>query len=93
MSVKSNFFKLNKTDFDKYLNDLKTSNNSIHLLEDKFFFNQTVEISNMVISLFSMYSTLIITSVRFLSKKFSHTIQYAPLNITLVRFISQVFFI
>ena len=51
MSVKSNFFKLNKTDFDKYLNDLKTSNNSIHLLEDKFFFNQTVEISNMVISL------------------------------------------
>lgn len=51
MSVKSNFFKLNKTDFDKYLNDLKNSNNSIHLLEDKFFFNQTVEISNMVISL------------------------------------------
>lgn len=51
MSVKSQFFKLNETDFDSYLQDLKESSNSIHLLDGKFFFNQSLDVTNQVIEL------------------------------------------
>lgn len=34
MSIKSNYLKFNKDDFDKYLDDLKRSSNSIHLLDE-----------------------------------------------------------
>ena len=51
MSVKSQFFKLNKEDFDSYLQDLKESSNSIHLLDGKFFFNQSLDVTNQVIEL------------------------------------------
>ena len=51
MSVKSQFFKLNEEDFDSYLQDLKESSNSIHLLDGKFFFNQSLDVTNQVIEL------------------------------------------
>lgn len=51
MNVKSNYFKLNKSDFDKYLNDLKHASNTINLLDGKFFFNQSIEIFNMLLVL------------------------------------------
>lgn len=51
MNVKSNYFKLNKSDFDKYLNDLKHASNTINLLDGKFFFNQSIDIFNMLLVL------------------------------------------
>ena len=51
MNVKSNYFKLNKSDFDKCLNDLKHASNTINLLVGKFFFNQSIEIFNMLLVL------------------------------------------
>lgn len=51
MSVKSQFYKLSKEDFDAYLQDLKKASNTIHLFGDKFFFNQSLEITNQVIEL------------------------------------------
>ena len=71
MSIKSNYFKLNKDDFDKYLDDLKRSSNSIHLLDEKFFFNQSVDISNMLITLNKKIVELdfIINSLTEFSKK------------------------
>lgn len=51
MSVKSQFFKLNEEDFDSYLQDLKESSNSIHLLDGKFFFNQSLDVTNQIIEL------------------------------------------
>ena len=76
MSIKSNYFKLNKDDFDKYLDDLKRSSNSIHLLDEKFFFNQSVDISNMLITLNKKIVELdfIINSLTEFSKK--QIIQY-----------------
>ena len=51
MSVKSNYFKLSETDFNEYLNDLKKSSNTICLLDGKFFFNQSIDICNMLVEL------------------------------------------
>ena len=71
MSIKSNYLKFNKDDFDKYLDDLKRSSNSIHLLDEKFFFNQSVDISNMLIILNKKIIELdfIINSLTEFSKK------------------------
>ncbi len=37
MSVKSNYFKMNREEFEMYLKELKQSPNCIHILNDKFF--------------------------------------------------------
>lgn len=71
MNIKSNYLKLNKDDFDKYLDDLKRSSNSIPLLDEKFFFNQSIDISNMLITLNKKIVELdfIINSLTEFSKK------------------------
>ncbi len=51
MSVKSEYFKMNKEDFDKYLNDLKKSNTTIHLLNDKYFYVIDNESLNLILML------------------------------------------
>lgn len=51
MSVKSNYFKMNKEEFDKYLNELKKSNNTIQLFNGKYFYNQTLDSINLAIEL------------------------------------------
>ena len=51
MSVKSNYFKLSENDFNEYLYDLKKSSNTICLLDGKFFFNQSIDICNMLVEL------------------------------------------
>lgn len=51
MSVKSNYFKLSENDFNEYLNDLKKSSNTICLLDGKFFFNQSIDMCNMLVEL------------------------------------------
>ena len=38
MSVKSNYFKMNKEEFENYINNLKHSSSSIHLLNNKYFY-------------------------------------------------------
>lgn len=71
MNVKSNYFKLNKDDFDKYLNNLKQSSNSINLLDGKFFFNHSIDIFNMLLTLHKKIIELdyIINSFTNFSKK------------------------
>ncbi len=51
MSVKSNYLKMNREEFEMYLKELKQSLNCIHILNDKFFYNSTFEINNLVIEL------------------------------------------
>ena len=51
MSVKSNYFKLSENDFNKYLYDLRKSSNTICLLDGKFFFNQSIDMCNMLVEL------------------------------------------
>lgn len=51
MSVKSEYYKLNEKDFKNYLDNLKKSSNSIHLLNNAYFFSPTFEISNLTIKL------------------------------------------
>ena len=38
MSVKSNYFKMNKNEFDSFLDGLKKSVSTLHLLDNKFFY-------------------------------------------------------
>lgn len=51
MSVKSQYYKLSEKDFKSYLENLKNSPNSIHVLNDKYFFSPTFEINNLTIKL------------------------------------------
>lgn len=51
MSIKSNYFKLNREEFEKYSKELKQSPNCIHILNDKYFYNSTLEINNLIIEL------------------------------------------
>lgn len=51
MSVKSQYYKLSEKDFKSYLENLKNSPNSIHVLNDKYFFSPTLEINNLTIKL------------------------------------------
>jgi len=71
MSVKSNYFKLTEDDFSNYLTDLKNSSNTIFLLDRKYFFNQSLEISNMILQINKMVFELdmIINSFSEFSKK------------------------
>ena len=51
MNIKSNYFKMGKEEFDTYLTNIKASNNVIHLLNNKFFFDQSNGITNLIINL------------------------------------------
>lgn len=51
MSVKSNYFKMNKEEFEYYINNLKHSSGSIHLLNNKYFYYLSTETNNLIISL------------------------------------------
>ena len=50
MNIKSNYFKMGKEEFDAYLTNIKASNNVIYLLNDKFFFDQSNGITNLIIN-------------------------------------------
>ena len=41
MTIKSNYFTMNKDDFNDYLLELKKSNNTINLLDNIFFMCKT----------------------------------------------------
>lgn len=49
VSIKSNYFKMNREEFDSYLNELKKSKNSIHLLDDQFFYVETTELMKLIL--------------------------------------------
>lgn len=51
MSVKSNYFKMNKEEFENYLNNLKHSSSSIHLLNNKYFYYLSTKTNNLIITL------------------------------------------
>ncbi len=51
MSIKSNYFKMDKEEFNIYLKNLKESNNVIHILNDKYFFVQSLDIQNKILEL------------------------------------------
>lgn len=51
MSVKSNYFKMNKEEFENYINNLKHSSSSIHLLNNKYFYYLSTQTNNLIISL------------------------------------------
>lgn len=51
MSVKANYFKMEKAEFEKYLDDLKNANSSIRLLNGKYFYSLNVETNNLIIAL------------------------------------------
>lgn len=51
MSVKSNYFKMNKGEFENYLNNLKHSSSSIHLLNNKYFYYLSTKTNNLIITL------------------------------------------
>ena len=50
MDIKSNYFKMNKNDFENYINKLKQSDNTIFLLDKKFFYFQTPYISDLILN-------------------------------------------
>lgn len=51
MSVKSKIFKMNKEEFENYLNNLKHSSSSIHLLNNKYFYYLSTKTNNLIITL------------------------------------------
>jgi len=51
MSLKNTYFKMGKKEFDIYLKNLKESNNTIHLLNNKYFFVQSIDVLNMALEL------------------------------------------
>lgn len=51
MSIKSDYFKMNRDDFNNYLTSIKNSSNTINLLNDKYFFYNTIELNNKIIKL------------------------------------------
>lgn len=51
MSVKSNYFKMDKSDFENYLSNLKQSDNTILLLGKKYFYTQTSNILDLIIQI------------------------------------------
>ncbi len=51
MSIRSNYFKMNKKDFESYLSDLKRSDNTIKILGDRYFFNQSPECMELILKL------------------------------------------
>lgn len=51
MSVKANYFKMEKSEFEKYLDGLKNANSSIRLLNGKYFYSLNVETNKLIIAL------------------------------------------
>ncbi len=51
MSVKTNYFKMKKHDFEDYLNRLKQTDGFIHLLDGKFFYYPSLDIMYKTIEL------------------------------------------
>lgn len=51
MSVKSKIFKMNKEEFENYLNNLKHSSSSIYLLNNKYFYYLSTKTNNLIITL------------------------------------------
>lgn len=68
MSIKSKYFQLDKKDFNDYLNDLKNSSNTISILDGKFFYNHSLEISNKIISLHTSFIYLYYLILSFSSR-------------------------
>lgn len=68
MSIKSKYFQLDKKDFNDYLNDLKNSSNTITILDGKFFYNHSLEISNKIISLHTSFIYLYYLILSFSSR-------------------------
>lgn len=71
MSVKSNYFKMGKEEFNEYLNDLKKENNSIHLLNNNFYYNNCYNSNNMILVLNNK-----ITEFNFLIESFSQFVKH-----------------
>ncbi len=42
---------MNKDEFDKYLNNIKGATNTISLLNGKYFYNHSLDLSNLLMSL------------------------------------------
>lgn len=51
MSVRSDYFKLEKSIFDRYLTNLKESKDTLFVLDKKYFYSPSIEILNLIISL------------------------------------------
>ena len=51
MSVKSNYFKLDKEQFNTYLERLKSSDNTLSIQNGKYFYSPSFDITNMILSL------------------------------------------
>ena len=51
MSVRSDYFKLEKSIFDRYLTNLKESKDTLFVLDKKYFYCPSIEILNLIISL------------------------------------------
>lgn len=51
MGVKSNYFKMSKEEFDRYLSDLKSASSTITLLDGKYFFAPSPDSINSVLRL------------------------------------------
>ena len=71
MSVKSNYFKMGKEEFNEYLNNLKKENNSIHLLNNNFYYNNCYNSNNMILVLNNK-----ITEFNFLIESFSQFVKH-----------------
>lgn len=51
MSVRSDYFKLEKSIFDRYLTNLKESKDTLFVLDKKYFYSPSMETLNLIISL------------------------------------------
>ena len=51
MSIKSDYFKMGKDEFKKYIDDIKKAKTTICLLNGRFFFYQTIDLSNKILEL------------------------------------------
>ncbi len=51
MSVKTDYFKMDKKDFENHLNQLKQREDCVHLLDDKFFYCPSSNTMNQIIEL------------------------------------------
>lgn len=51
MSLKSDYFKMGKDEFNKYINNLKESKATISFLNNNFFYYPTIDLSNKILDL------------------------------------------
>mgnify|MGYP003291998611 CR=1 FL=1 len=71
MSIKKEFYKLNKTDFDLYLNGLKNSKETKFFLNRAYFFYPSTDVNNSLIELNKLQWEFdnIMTSYSFFARK------------------------